>query len=238
MTGTRARPPLRRWLAALRSCLSTAWRQDLITNNPALKVQPFQRAPGADESVGRPGASTAGQGHRQAAHGGPGCLRLLLCTGCRVSELMHAHWEDIDTEARVWHLPRPKSGRAQTVMLTTEAVELLKELPRGDRGSSPVAGSGGGTTCASSGCGSRGCRHPDVTLHDLRRTVSTRLIKSYGLATASAVMRHSSPAITARHYMSLGNDELREALEGIQPGAKPKRRKALEVTPPKRKKRR
>ena len=64
-------------------------------------------------------------------------LKLILLTGCRKQEIMTRRWTDIDLTGATLHLPDTKAGEPQTVPLSTEAVALLREIPRGF-GDTPV----------------------------------------------------------------------------------------------------
>lgn len=53
---------------------------------------------------------------------------LLLATGCRVSELLTARWDQVDLAAKTIYLPETKNQRDHTVHLNVIAVEKIKEL--------------------------------------------------------------------------------------------------------------
>lgn len=57
---------------------------------------------------------------------------LLLLTGARVSELLHAEWKNVDTERRVWYIPDSKTGASRHVPLAQAAIDIVDELPRWD----------------------------------------------------------------------------------------------------------
>lgn len=56
--------------------------------------------------------------------------RLLLLTGARVSELLHAEWRHVSVERKAWHIPMSKTGTARYVPLSGEALAVLEQLPR------------------------------------------------------------------------------------------------------------
>src|SRR3954452_19465853 len=56
-------------------------------------------------------------------------LRLLLFTGCRVSEILELRWEHVDAERGLLFLPDSKTGR-KTIVLNAPALAILAELPR------------------------------------------------------------------------------------------------------------
>ena len=57
-------------------------------------------------------------------------VALLLMLGCRKQELLNAKWEHIDLDRRSWKIPLSKSGKTRYIPLSSDAVELLNELPR------------------------------------------------------------------------------------------------------------
>ena len=56
--------------------------------------------------------------------------RLALETACRLGELLHMHWEDIDFSKRTLHIPKTKTDTPRTIPLSTVAIKTLKKLPR------------------------------------------------------------------------------------------------------------
>ena len=56
-------------------------------------------------------------------------LRLLLFTGCRLREILHLRWENVDLERGLLFLPDSKSGR-KTVILNAPAMAVLTGLER------------------------------------------------------------------------------------------------------------
>ncbi|MGB5777137.1 MAG: site-specific integrase [Sedimenticolaceae bacterium] len=61
-------------------------------------------------------------------------VQLGLETAMRQGELRRLRWEHIDLNHRTAHLPDTKNGEARTVPLSTTAVNVLRDLPRGLRG--------------------------------------------------------------------------------------------------------
>jgi integrase len=58
------------------------------------------------------------------------CLKLLILTGARNSEIREATWYEFDLNAGIWVLPANRSKTNDTVRrpLSTESIRLLKEL--------------------------------------------------------------------------------------------------------------
>jgi integrase len=105
-------------------------------------------------------------------------VRWCLLTGCRRSEAAGATWEEIDLEACLWLLPssRSKNREAHRIPLNGLALELLRSLPRRPglifpgRGGRPIGDFHGLVQAISETSEVR-----DWTLHDLRRTLVSRL---------------------------------------------------------------
>lgn len=53
---------------------------------------------------------------------------LLLLTGVRVSELLHAEWRHVDKERRVWFIPDSKTGKSRHVPLSEAALVIVGQL--------------------------------------------------------------------------------------------------------------
>lgn len=68
------------------------------------------------------------QAHGMAAR----CLEFVILTAARSGEARGAQWDEIDLAAKIWTVPaeRMKAGRAHRVPLSTDALALLKDLPR------------------------------------------------------------------------------------------------------------
>lgn len=61
-------------------------------------------------------------------------LEFTILTAARTSEVTGAQWDEIDLDAGIWTVPaaRMKKGREHRVPLTSDAVTLLRKLPRED----------------------------------------------------------------------------------------------------------
>ncbi|WP_244196250.1 tyrosine-type recombinase/integrase [Paraburkholderia susongensis] len=57
-------------------------------------------------------------------------MRLLLLTSVRTAELRGATWNEIDLKSAIWAIPgeRMKMGHPHVVPLSTQAIEILKEI--------------------------------------------------------------------------------------------------------------
>jgi integrase len=109
-------------------------------------------------------------------------LKLLLLTGARRDEIARLRWSEIDLEAALVRLPgeRTKNGRPHDIPLSPPALAILKARQR-QNGRDFVFGTNGHGFVDFSGARAdfdrrlNGAIAQRWTLHDLRRTLSTRL---------------------------------------------------------------
>ncbi len=208
-----------RWLASVRACLQEAVRDHVIESNPAMGIRQFREAPPrarvlSDEEFGRTVAAihAVEDPHVRTA------FLLLMDTGARKSEVLHARWQDIDLDGGLWRIPSPKSGRPQVTPLTPETVALLRAaeqlgpwLVPGRDPSQPRSD----LKDAWAAIRVQACLE-GVTIHDLRRTFGLHVARKAGLHIASKLLRHSDIRVTERVYAPLGIDELRTAVADMQ----------------------
>lgn len=112
-------------------------------------------------------------------------LKLILLTLCRKDELRLAKWEHVDLVKREWLVPRTKSGKPHVVYLSSQAERIFRRLrdlagestfvlPHRDRSSKPMGHMTLNKNIENLLQGQlKGMAH--FTVHDLRRTASTRL---------------------------------------------------------------
>lgn len=143
-------------------------------------------------------------------------FHLLLFTGCRLREILHLRWCEIDFERGLLLLPDSKTGR-KTVVLNAPALQILSTLPRigdfvilGDDPKKPRAD----------------LKKPwdlirynaaldDVRIHDLRHThASIGAGAGLGLPVIGKLLGHKHSDTTAK-YAHLDNDPLRKASDRI-----------------------
>jgi integrase len=143
-------------------------------------------------------------------------LRLLLFTGCRLREILHLKWENVDTERGLLFLADSKTGK-KTVVLNAPALAVLTGLDRigsyvvpGDDPEKPRADLKGPWEAVSKRAGLDGVR-----LHDLRHTYASFGAGSgLGLPIIGKLLGHTQASTTQR-YAHLDNDPLRRASEHI-----------------------
>lgn len=154
-----------------------------------------------------------------------GYFLMLLYTGARRSSVLGMQWRDIDLDGGVWHLPAwaSKNGKAVTIALTLQAVELLQGvLP--DKINDfvfPSITSDSGHIETPTKPWKRICERAgfdDLRIHDIRRTVGSHLAASGANGfVISKALGHINPR-SAEVYARLTVDPVREALSGIQAG--------------------
>jgi integrase len=165
-------------------------------------------------------------------------MRMLLLTGQRKSEVAEARWREFDLANRVWTVPpeRFKSGASHTVPLSDDVVALLAGLPRWAGGDFLFSTTGGKTPVSGFSkakvrldrrmlrtlramARSRGDDYnagllQPFVIHDLRRTVRTRLASLRVVdAVAEMVIGHGRRGLQRVYDQHAYLDEMREALE-------------------------
>ena len=145
-------------------------------------------------------------------------IRLLMLTGCRLSEIQKLRWEHVDLEAGELRLPDTKTG-AKVVHLGEPAIAVLRDIQRQDDNPWVIAGrkEGGHLT---------DLQHPwrriraragldDVRIHDLRHSfASGGLLVGEGLPMIGKLLGHTQVQTTAR-YAHLANDPVKSAANRI-----------------------
>ena len=143
-------------------------------------------------------------------------IRLLLFTGCRLREILHLKWEQVDLERGLLFLADSKTGR-KTVILNAPALTVLAGLDRlgsyvvpGDDPEKPRADLKRPWEAVARRAGLEGVR-----LHDLRHTyASFGAGGGLGLPIIGKLLGHTQASTTQR-YAHLDADPLRRASEAI-----------------------
>ena len=154
----------------------------------------------------------AGKGNRQQAD----IIRLLLFTGCRLSEIVRLRWSEIDGDKLI--LADSKTG-ARKLPLNTQARRILERQPRGGSAvvfPSPVDPAR--PRCLELRLWYRVRREAcieDVRLHDLRHThASHAVMNGVPVPVVSRLLGHSNVHMTLR-YAHLGDREIEAAAERV-----------------------
>lgn len=146
---------------------------------------------------------------------------LLLYTGARVSELLHAQWRHIDLDKRSWLIPTSKTGKARHVPLSQPAVAILKAVPRfkdcpyvvpNPETKQPFV-----TIKRAWQTARKEAALPDLRIHDLRHSAASFMINAgIDLFAVGKVLGHADHKSTMR-YSHLAHDTL---LAAVEAGAK------------------
>lgn len=148
-----------------------------------------------------------------------GAIRLLLLTGCRLREILHLKWREVDFQRKVLDLPDSKTGR-KVVYLSDAAIVVLRALPKA--GTYVILGKQPDKPRSDLKRPWKRISHhagiEDVRLHDLRHTfASVQVQRGASLPMIGALLGHKSTSTTAR-YAHLADDPLRRALNAGSEG--------------------
>jgi integrase len=166
-------------------------------------------------------------------------FRMLLLTGQRKSEVAEARWREFDLHNQLWVIPpeRFKSDAAHTVPLSDDVLALLESLPRWKGGDFLFSSTGGKTPvngfskaklrldrrmllslramARKRGDNPRNVLLEPFVIHDLRRTVRTRLSSlRVADAVAEIVIGHGRKGMQRTYDQHTYLPEMREALDG------------------------
>jgi integrase len=145
-------------------------------------------------------------------------IRLLILTGARLREILHARWENVDFERGIIHLPDSKTGK-KPIYLSAAAQAVLADLSRlednpfvipGEKPNAARADLKKPWAAVSNAAGLQGLR-----IHDLRHSfASIGAGASLGLPIIGKLLGHTQAATTHR-YAHLDADPMRRAAETI-----------------------
>ncbi len=145
-------------------------------------------------------------------------IRLLILTGARLREILHAKWEHVDFERGILFLPDSKTGR-KPVYLSAPACQVLASLPRLDGNPYIIAGLKDGAPRADLkrpwAALTQAAGLDTLRIHDLRHSfASVGAGASFGLPIIGKLLGHLQAATTHR-YAHLDADPMRRAAETI-----------------------
>jgi integrase len=145
-------------------------------------------------------------------------IRLLILTGARLREILHAQWQQVDFQRGVIFLADSKTGK-KPIYLSAAALAILAALPRIEGNPHVIAGARDGAPRAdlkkpwAAVCRAAGLE--GLRLHDLRHSfASVGAGASMGLPIIGKLLGHTQAATTAR-YAHLDADPLRRAADTI-----------------------
>lgn len=146
-------------------------------------------------------------------------IRLLMLTGCRLSEILKLQWSDVDFTRGILDVADSKTG-AKEVLLGAAALKVLADIPRIKDNPYVIAGENQGKPRSDL---KRPWRRitvhaglPGLRLHDLRHSfASVGVASGMGLPIVGKLLGHASPTTTAR-YAHIAEDASRRALNTIE----------------------
>ena len=152
--------------------------------------------------------------------------QLLMLTAARKSEVSDARWNEFDLKKKIWTVPpeRFKSNASHLVPLSDAAVAIIEALPRftnGDHlftttyGKKPISGFSKGKARLDKLVAEKlGHSPPAWVIHDIRRTVRTRLASlRVSDLIAEMVIGHGRKGIQRVYDQHTYEDEMRDALK-------------------------
>ena len=151
-------------------------------------------------------------------------LHLILLTMVRKSELLLAKWCEVDLDGAEWHIPveNSKAGKPHIVYLSSQAVDLFKELKVLSGGSDLVMPGRGSLTKpfahnainAALKIALRGQEIPSFTIHDLRRTASTLLHENgWSSDVVEKALNHTIAGVRGVYNRAEYSDQRKEMLQ-------------------------
>jgi len=221
-----------RCLAVLSALLQWCVERDLIDANPARGIhrtkKGVEKADTRTLSEAETGRFVRGCETLRAQGGYPGrmavCFEIMLFCGLRPAEAMRLRWDQLDYDAGLIRFTsdNQKGGHDRPAYLRGPAAKLLKELERTD--DEWVFPSRRMKGQPADDCRKIWARVEELAKFDapakmkhLRKTHLT-LGRAWGhsLDLLSKSARHTSEAITAKHYVHTGDDRVRAAEDEIQ----------------------
>ena len=146
------------------------------------------------------------------------CIRLLIFTGCRLSEIQKLKWSYVDLKSKMILLPDSKTGK-KTIYLGQAAIQELQRTPRISGNPHVIAGNLDGQYLSDMQKPWRRIRKAadlgDARIHDLRHTFASHgVAMGQGLPIIGKLLGHSQPQTTAR-YAHLAADPAIEVADKI-----------------------
>ena len=203
--------------------LAELWELRPDGSNPCRHVKRFKEEKRerflSDEEYRRLGATLREiEAERSETASAIAAIRLLMLTGCRLSEIQKLRWEHVDLEAGELRLSDTKTG-AKVVHLGDPAIDVLRAFDRQEDNPWVIAGRKPGSHLTD-------LQHPwrriraragldDVRIHDLRHSfASGGLLVGEGLPMIGKLLGHTQVQTTAR-YAHLANAPVKSAANRI-----------------------
>ncbi|MCF6217098.1 MAG: tyrosine-type recombinase/integrase [Emcibacter sp.] len=145
-------------------------------------------------------------------------IRLLIFTGCRLSEIQTLKWQYVDLKKRQLNLPDSKTGE-KIIYFGKECEQILRNTIRFPDNPYVITGALEGDHLKEIQKPWRKIRAAasldDVRIHDLRHTFASHgVILTGSLPIVGKLLGHTRPETTAR-YAHLAADPIREAAQDV-----------------------
>ena len=203
--------------------LSEKWGLRPDGSNPCRHVEKFKEAKrerylSADELARLGDVLTERERMATEAPSVVAAVRLLILTGCRLSEILTLQWPHVDFAGACLRLPDSKTG-AKTVHLNAPALALLAAMEREEGSAWVIAGGKPGTHLVNLqkpwGRIRAAAGIADVRLHDLRHSFASVAVGlGEGLPMIGKLLGHTQTQTTAR-YAHLAADPVKAATERV-----------------------
>ena len=214
----------RRTLAVVRKILNWAVDREVIEVNPAFRVKGPGKERKKERVFTRDEVKKFWEGLDSAKLDTSTrlALKFILVTGQRPGEVRSMKWDDIESETRIWTLPKTKSGRTHRVPLGSFAQELIDTSPKiapyvfaGRSSDKPMASSSLASAMRNSIAEMEDVN--PATPHDLRRTAGT-LMAEAGVPrlVISKVLNHAEGGVTAIYDRHGYDNEKSDALNRLE----------------------
>jgi len=146
-------------------------------------------------------------------------VAMLLLTGARRNEVLHAKWADFDLSSRQWVLPKNKSAKPRYIPLSEAAVRLLERVPRFDdcpyAFPNPDTGKPYVQIFTAWDTARKQAGLEDLRLHDLRHAFASFLVNSgRSLYEVQHLLGHARP-VTTQRYSHLTQETLMDATSAV-----------------------
>ena len=182
-----------------------AWNLRDADTNPCRGVKKFKENKRerflSSEELDRLGEAL--QNEEKIAASAVSCIRLLILTGCRLSEIQKLKWSYIDLKTKLIHLPDSKTDK-KTIYLGQTAIQELERTPKVRGNPFVITGYLEGQYLMDIQKPWRRIRKAagleDVRIHDLRHTFASQgVAMGQGLPIIGKLLGHSHTQTTARY---------------------------------------
>ena len=142
-------------------------------------------------------------------------VAMLLLTGARRNEVLHARWRDVDFHSRQWSIPKNKAARTRYIPLSDAAIGLLEKVPRVEGCeyifANPKTGKPFVQIWYPWDTARKKAGLDDLRIHDLRHSFASFLVNSgRSLYEVQHLLGHARP-VTTQRYAHLAQETLFEA---------------------------